>query len=537
MKRHPRQDRLQCPHFEVELFSIPGRKSRLATNNMTFSWSLICLVLLTFEGLQLASAQGVKPPATLSELRQRLGQHISHPKYEAAVWGLKIISLETGKILFEHNPQKLFSPASNTKLFTVALALDVLGPEHPIKTSFYSLSKVDATGTLGGDLLIVGRGDPYIGSGDLQTLVHALTNAGIRRINGDLIGDESYFRGPAFGSGWVWEDTEHSYGAELSALSFNNNLTQIVVTPGKRIGDPCRLAFLSGSGLVISNESSTVANGRALTVRLLRPFNNNLAYVLGEMPLGHSSYTFDVTIHNPALWFLTALKDALARNGTVLAGKVRTLNWLPRHEAPECDQMVELGTLHSARTGDVSKDILKHSVNLYANLLLAIVGEQTRSSVPDRYETSEQLGIRALTRFLLRAGVRKEEVLFEEGSGLSRNNLTTPNAIVALLRFMERHRYAEAYLQGLPVAGVDGTLQERMKGTPAQGNVRAKTGTLRWGNALSGHVTTAAGERLVFALMLNRFQNTETNRPAHGDLDTIAVWLAGFTGHSDETER
>jgi D-alanyl-D-alanine carboxypeptidase/D-alanyl-D-alanine-endopeptidase (penicillin-binding protein 4) len=144
------------------------------------------------------------------------------------------------------------------------------------------------------------------------------------------------------------------------------------------------------------------------------------------------------------------------------------------------------------------------------------------------------LGILELQTFLSDAGVKRGDVLFEEGSGLSRNNLTTPNATIALLQYMNHHKSAEAYLQALPIAGVDGTLKSRMKGTPAAGNVRAKTGTLRWANSLSGYVTTAAGERLVFSIMLNRYQNSDPNRSARTELDAIAVMLAGFTGKTSE---
>jgi D-alanyl-D-alanine carboxypeptidase/D-alanyl-D-alanine-endopeptidase (penicillin-binding protein 4) len=132
---------------------------------------------------------------------------------------------------------------------------------------------------------------------------------------------------------------------------------------------------------------------------------------------------------------------------------------------------------------------------------------------------------------LAEVGIQRGEVIFEEGSGLSRNNLTTPTATVTLLRFMDRHKDAQVYRDALPIAGIDGTLRNRMKGTAAAGNVRAKTGTLRWANSISGYVTTAAGERLVFSLMVNRYYGA---RPVRGDLDTVLVLLAGFTGRTSE---
>jgi serine-type D-Ala-D-Ala carboxypeptidase/endopeptidase (penicillin-binding protein 4) len=169
------------------------------------------------------------------------------------------------------------------------------------------------------------------------------------------------------------------------------------------------------------------------------------------------------------------------------------------------------------------------SQNLYTDLLLAHVGERTRATNTAPTETSEELGIAELDKFLREAGIKEGETVFEEGSGLSRDNLTTPNATVALLSYMKRHKYAQAYLDALPIAGVDGTLKNRMKGTAAAGNARAKTGALRWANSLSGYVTTAAGEHLVFCLMLNRYYES---RPVKGDTDNVVVLLASFTGRT-----
>jgi len=214
------------------------------------------------------------------------------------------------------------------------------------------------------------------------------------------------------------------------------------------------------------------------------------------------------------------------------------MNWLDRKANPiACDQMAELGSVNSLAMAELAKEIMKPSQNLYTDLLLANVGEKARAATPPADQTSEQLGIAELGKFLAQAGIKRDDVLFEEGSGLSRNNLATPNATVALLEFMARRPGAEVYLQALPVAGVDGTLRDRMKGTPAEGKVRAKTGTLRWANSLSGHVTTAGGEHLLFCIMLNRFHSIDPSRPARAEVDALAVMLAGFPGRSDEAGR
>jgi D-alanyl-D-alanine carboxypeptidase/D-alanyl-D-alanine-endopeptidase (penicillin-binding protein 4) len=491
-----------------------------------------------------AVAQEAKTVASLTELRQRLAEHVSQPKFTAAMWGVKVVSLDTGKILFEHNAQKLFSPASNSKLFTVALAFEQFGPEYRVKTSLYGLSKPDPTGTLEGDLIVYGRGDPGTSArqpgGDiyraLQPLVAALTNAGVRRIAGDLVGDESYFRGPIFGSGWTWEDTESAYGAEISALTINDNVFHLTVRPGERSGAPCRLSTrFPGTLLSLSNLTVTANPGQRRTIHFERSLKDRVLVVAGQMASDDAGYTEGIPVQNPARVFVSLLREAVARNGIQVTGTTRTMNWRDRETNPIAfDQMVELGSASSWTLAEWAKHTLKSSQNLYADLLLAQVGEHARGSSPATNQSSEELGIAALAKFLAQAGINRDEVLFDEGSGLSRNNLATPNATVALLAFAARRPWAEVFLQALPVAGVDGTLRDRMKGTAAEGKVRAKTGTLRWIHSLSGHATTVRGERLVFSIMLNRYHATEPSRPARAEVDALAVMLAEFGGRSDD---
>ena len=489
-----------------------------------------------------AVGQEEKPAATPRELRQRLADHLAQPKFEAALWGVKILSLATGQTLFEHNPSKLFTPASNSKLYTIALALDRLGPDYRIRTSLYARAKPDSAGTLQGDLIVYGRGDPTLNTrlhgGDifkaLAPLAAALTNAGVKRIAGDLVGDSSFLHGPEFGSGWEWDDPEYDYGAEISALTINDNTLQLNAKPGDRVGAPVRFEFSPPTlYLTLSNRAETAAPGAKRSLHVHRPLNENLIYASGQMPLDDPGYTELVTLHNPARLFVALFQAALARCQIAVDGRLRTVNWLDRQSNPlTSEPMVELGWIESPPMRDLAREVQKPSQNLYADLLLVQVGEKYRSKTTPPERTSEALGIRELNRFLAEAGVKQGEVQFDEGSGLSRDNLTTPEATVTLLTFMSRHACADLYREALPVAGVDGTLQDRMKGTPAAGNVRAKTGSLRWAQSLSGYVSTAAGERLVFSLMLNRYANTDPNQPARQELDKIAVMLAGFTGKS-----
>jgi D-alanyl-D-alanine carboxypeptidase/D-alanyl-D-alanine-endopeptidase (penicillin-binding protein 4) len=486
------------------------------------------------------SAQEAKPAKTLAELQQQLSAHLAQAKFDAALWGVKVVSLDSGKVVFEQNSQKLFSPASNSKLYTVALALDRLGADYRIKTSLYAAAR-PTSGVLNGDLIVYGRGDPTINArlhnndiyAALEPLVAALTNAGVQSITGDLVGDDSYFHGPPYGSGWAWDDPESYYGAEISALTINDNSLQISVKAGAKVGEPCAVSMTPQTTYIsFSNRTVTGTNGERRTINFYRPLEENTIYASGKIALGNPLYTDDVTVHNPAGLFVWFFKEALARHGVKVGGKIRTVNFLERQADPiRIEKLVELSSVESLPLRDIAREVMKPSQNLYTDLLLANVGEQHRTPQTPLNETSEDLGIRELNKFLAEAGVKKSDVFFEEGSGLSRNNLTTPNATIALLQYMSRHKCAETYLNALPIAGVDGTLRNRMKGTAAAGNVRAKTGTLRWANSLSGHVTTAAGERLLFSIMLNRYHNSDPNRSARADVDAIAIMLAEFNGH------
>ena len=543
--------------------------------------------------------QSAFPPETLDSLRARIAAHIGQPRFAAAAWGIKIVSLDSGKTVFEHNPQKYFSPASNAKLFTAALALDRLGAELRIKTSLYSTSRPDANGTLKGDLIVYGRGDPTMAArlndGDywkpLDPLVAQIVGAGVRRIEGDLVGDESYFTGPPFGSGWEWDDLQAYYGAEASALTVNDNAIDLFVKPAERVGLPCPITKGPQTSLVtIINRTQTVAKGAETRISVYRPVGENIIYVSGRAAIDGAGFTGSYAVHNPAGLFVSMLREALAKQGIIVAGRSRTIDSKFREVTPlDLSKLVEIAFVESMPLKDVIRETLKPSQNLWAQLLLLQVGasaaratDEARGDAATRRRgsiakesggtdgqassrgatapprasasastielppTTEEIGVESMQDFLAQAGVKEGDVLLEEGSGLSRRDVITPNATVALLAFMSRHRLFEAYRNALPIAGVDGTLEKRMKGTAAAGNVRAKTGSLRYVFTMSGYVTTASGERLAFSIMLNNYYNVERSAALRDpssapktpipqpreDLDAIAVMLAGFTGKS-----
>lgn len=473
---------------------------------------------------------------TLAALRSNLTARVEHPRLAAAQLGVKIVSLDTGKTLFEHNAGKLLKPASNAKLYTGALALDRLGPTFRIRTSCYAAAKPDADGTLAGDLTLYGRGDfsmaARFNGGDctksLEPLVNALAAAGVKRVTGDLVGDESFFRGPPFGSGWTWDDLNYYYGAEVSALTHEDNVVDLVFKPAAP-GQPVTFTTKPATQfLQFINRTTTVTNGGRRNLDLYRPLAHGTVYLHGSLPAGDRDWTDAMPVPRPALWFLTQLRDVLATRGITVTGQLRTRDWLAAEAAPvDYAKQVEVAFTESRPVSELVEKMMKPSQNLYAHMLLLQVGARTQKTG----QTTEDAGLAELNKFLAETGVKRGEVLLEEGSGLSRGALLTPSATVQLLRHMDRHPAAASYRSSLPIAGVDGSLKARFHGTAAEHNVVAKTGSLRYVSSLSGYVTTAAKERLVFSFMLNAYTGTTVS--GREVIDELAVLLANFSGKSE----
>jgi len=494
-------------------------------------------------GFGAAPATPVAPlPAvqTAAELVARFEAHVNQPRFAGSLWGVRVDSLDTGRTLFAHHADRLMSPASNAKLYTGALALDVLGPDHRIVTPLLARTKPDAAGTLTGDLIISGRGDPTWKSArrreDFREIfapfVAALRAAGVKRITGDLVADTTYFHAAPNGAGWTADDLNDDYGAEIAALSLEDNYADLRLAPGAGAGAPATVTLLQPeTGLVLDNRLTTAAAGAERQVVVRRFFDDHVVHVFGQLPVGAKEEFSEITVPRPAAWFARALKSALVREGIAVDGGARLVRW---PEAPAASAAaVKLGAITSPPMRALVAGFMKPSQNLETDLIFAYLGETRRTAATPAWRDSETLALAALREFLRQHGLPADDVRFEEGSGLSRNNLTTANATVGLLRTMAKHPAAQDFLDSLPIAGVDGSLKRRMADAPAARNVRAKTGTLRYANSLSGYVTTAAGERLAFSFMLNRNAGQPASRRVTLELDDMAVWLAGLATRSE----
>ena len=511
------------------------------------------LVLVSLVSHVVVSAQA---PKTLPELQTRISEILAKPELTPAIVGVKIVSLDNGRVLFEDNSAKLLRPASNMKLYTVAAALDKLSPDYRFKTSVYASTKLDAKGTIRGDLTIFGRGDPSFAarfnSGNyligIENLAARIVSAGVKRVEGDLIGDESYFVGPKYGSGWEWEDLTWSYGAEISPLTVNDNALDLFIKPGRNVTAPAVITTGPPDPLLtIVNKVMTASKGTKREFSVYRGLGENTITIVGNIAVDDPGYTGAVAISHPALLFVYLLRTALAQKGVVVTGKSRTLGAINQPVLPPIPELAavigptipklqfEITTLESPPFSVIAAQTLKPSQNLYTELILRTLGTMTPPppTMGPLRQTSEALGLEAVKSFLKTAGIAAESLRLDDGSGLSRGDMITAEATVQLLTFMNKHRYADVFRAALPIAGVDGTLQNRMRGTAAENNLRAKTGSLSSAASLGGYVTTAAGEKLAFAIIVNNYGNDVNPRSLC--IDPIAVLLASFSGKSDGT--
>jgi D-alanyl-D-alanine carboxypeptidase/D-alanyl-D-alanine-endopeptidase (penicillin-binding protein 4) len=394
-----------------------------------------------------------------------------------------------------------------------------------------------------GDLIVYGRGDPTFSAtfndGDyykaIDDLAARIVAGGVKRVEGNLIGDESYFTGPPLGFGWEWDDLQSADGAEVSALSVNNNALDVFVKPGASAGAPATVTTGPVTSVVrVVNHLTTGPRGTRRDVTVIRPLGENLLEVSGSVPLSDATasdkgYVGSYALTHPALLFVEMLRNSLAQRGVVVTGQTQTVDARARGNLPlQTSALVEIASVQSQPLSVIAAQTLKPSQNLYAELLLRTLG-RVAGTVDPKVNTVDA-GIEVVRAFLRDAGIGPREIVMADGSGLSRHNLITADTTVRLLIYMSRHRYAVPFRDALPIAGIDGTLKNRMKGTPAAGNVRAKTGTINTVATLSGYVTSAAGERLAFSILLNNYTEAPGERRIY--LDSIAVMLASFTGRS-----
>jgi D-alanyl-D-alanine carboxypeptidase/D-alanyl-D-alanine-endopeptidase (penicillin-binding protein 4) len=425
-------------------------------------------------------------------------------------WGLLIVDPETGETLYEQNADRYFVPASNMKLFTTALALAKLGPEYRFHTTVETQGTISSEGVLSGDAVLVGRGDPNLSNRKfpyelkeefdgpvekvLAGLADALVAKGVKTISGDVIGDDSYFPRERYPNGWEIDDMVWEYGAAISAIVVDDNTVALTLTPGEQAGSPVQATVSPATPeFTVENEVVTSAAGVKSDLTLTREPGANVVVVKGTLPAKGTQRKLVLAIEEPAQHAASTLKRLLEERGVKVVGIAKA-----KHNGAESSgDPIVLAEHVSVPLGDAVKLINKISQNLHTEMLLRTVARQGGT-----WATPEDL-VKVPADFYASVGIAADDVVQTDASGLSRHDLVTPRAVVTLLAFAQKQPWFETYYGSLPVAGVDGTLEDRMKGTPAAGRIHAKTGSVEHVRTLSGFAETLDGRRLIFSFLSN----------------------------------
>ncbi|GIV61352.1 MAG: peptidase M15 [Rhodothermaceae bacterium] len=460
-------------------------------------------------------------------LPSRLDALFDAPRYENAWWAARIVDLTDGTVVYERNARRSFIPASNTKLYTTAAALEQLGPDYRYQTVLYADGPV-ANGVLRGNLIVRGSGDPSIGGrftdGDRTAVFRAwadsLRAAGITRIEGDLIGDDDVFDDVPLGYGWSWDDETYWYGAEISGLSFNDNCVDVTIAPTTP-GAPARIFWEPDSTdyVRVVNQTLTLPADSSLDEGYERLRGTNILRLYSRVPADRPD-TESLTVNNPTRYFVHVLRETLLRQGIAVQGRPVDVDDLSIKPDYEDDALLRVATHLSPPLARIVEVINKESQNLYAEQLLRTLGAERAASDSLSLPGSAERGLAAVMETLVRAGIDTSRVQLVDGSGLSRLNLVTAEMTSRLLTYLWHHpdpAVREAFLGSLPVGGEDGTLEYRFRDTPVRGRVRAKTGTVGNVSTLSGYVTSTDGTPYAFVLMANHY--TTKTRDVRATLD------------------
>ena len=451
----------------------------------------------------LAQAAVIPPPH--EALRRDLSAILSDRAVDHGVWSAAVHSLRHGETLYSLNSFRLQVPASNQKQLTAAVAAERLGWDYRYTTRIFATGAIDSNGALNGDLVIVSDGDPTINPRHPERWAifdewgKQLAAKGIRTITGHLIGDDNAFEEPGWSPGWAWDDLAFGYGAAASALQYHENQVELLIGPGREAGARAIISVSpSGSGLIVDHQVTTAVAGEPNRIMLLRTPGSQVLTVTGQVAFGSTPITEYAAVDNPTQVYLNAMRVAFGRQGVNIERTPVDID--AARPQPDMSKATLLVEDKSPPLGEIVDVTLKWSRNIYAETML-------RSMAPDGAPKSAAGGLVALEETLNDWGIFGDYFIAKDGSGLSRYDYLSADALTWLLTYVWMDpKHADLYRAAMPLFGVNGNVANRLKDTPASGRVWAKTGSMSQVRSLSGYLETLEGEPLVFAFIVNGFR-------------------------------
>ncbi len=500
----------------------------------------LLIAAISLCGFAASAAQQAPPQSPAATANLALGKAIAailaDPAVSRAHWGISVVAAD-GRPIYSLNAGQFFEPASNAKLFTTATAFAVFSTDAHFETKVVARGELDTDGTLHGDIVIEGVGDPsisgriwpYAGKTErtnaplqaLEDLADQIAKGGlVRKVTGGVIGDDTLFPFERYGAGWSWDDLQWEYGAPVSALTVNDNVVYLDLMPGAKLGEPISASWNPAVPYyTLANTVVTGPVGPTTKIGVDRQPGSKTVRLYGELPVNGKGSRIALAIEDPAEFAAIAFREMLVARGISVSGAAGTQHRLPvstedylagsrtplpsplpaGQSLPVPAQPGEklLASHTSPALGEDLTVINKVSQNLHAELLLRDLGKTVL------HDGSIAAGARVVRVFLLEAGIDPGDFVFFDGSGLSPHDLVTPRAATTLLAYAARQPWGSAFRATLPIAGVDGSLAGRFAQSPVKGKLFAKTGTLTETNALSGYLTTRSGNTVVLSILCN----------------------------------
>ncbi|GIW72936.1 MAG: peptidase M15 [Planctomycetota bacterium] len=471
---------------------------------------VLCALLLVALGPRPALAAGADTGSALeaaaAELRARLDGLLRPEVVGEGQLGVQVLDLGSGQVLYAREAGRPLVLASNTKLFTTAAALGLLGAGYRFETWLVRRGTLAGTVLLG-DLVLVGGGDPCLGArldgepeGALRRLARSVREAGITEVRGDLVADARRFDRQLQHPDWPADQLDRWYAAPVAALNLNDGCVDVEVAPGPAPGAPARVRLSPACALFeLDNRCLTVgADDKHLIAVGRRPGTHTIV-VRGTVRVGAAPLVTSVALHEPALVVVEVLRRCLAEEGVEVTGRTRLAE--PDEPPPgrAGEQQLQPLAVHVSLLAQALPVINKRSQNCWAEMVFKALGAQ--GGEPGSFAR----GAAAVRGFALGLGVEPAELEIADGSGLARTNRASPRAVATLLRAMALGPHANPFIASLPIGGEDGTLARRFSGMPGAARVRAKTGTIEGVSALSGYILPArpGGRTLVFSILTN----------------------------------